>query len=105
MRETAPTHSFATPRAGGTQQSPESLHRSLATRPKAVCESATPGLAALSAAECTDAHVGRLHNATGLTLGRDARSRPNPLPTARIGGMQQSPKSLDRSLAIRSKAV
>eukprot|EP00966_Prymnesium_polylepis_P124369 2876176-Prymnesium_polylepis.1 len=37
-----PQHS-STARAGGTQQSPKALHRSLALRPKAVCESASPG--------------------------------------------------------------
>ena len=31
---------------------------------------------ALSAAECTDAHVGRLH--AKLTLGRDEQTRPDP---------------------------
>eukprot|EP00966_Prymnesium_polylepis_P154883 3576682-Prymnesium_polylepis.1 len=41
---------------------------------------------ALSAAECTEAHVRRLH--AKLTLGRDERRHPDPLPTARARGTQ-----------------
>eukprot|EP00966_Prymnesium_polylepis_P107973 2500550-Prymnesium_polylepis.1 len=43
---------------------------------------------AVSAAECTDAHVGRLH--AKLTQGRDARRRPDPLPTARASAEGRS---------------
>eukprot|EP00966_Prymnesium_polylepis_P215341 4987128-Prymnesium_polylepis.1 len=46
-------------------------------RPKAVCEFRHDWKQAPSAAERTDAHVGRLHNA--ITLGRDAMA-PRPTP-------------------------
>eukprot|EP00966_Prymnesium_polylepis_P058104 1345813-Prymnesium_polylepis.1 len=61
---------------------------------------------ALSAVECTDAHAGYTPDvSTTLTLGRDERSPPDALRTACAGGTQQSPKSLDRGLPMRPKAV
>eukprot|EP00966_Prymnesium_polylepis_P216166 5004240-Prymnesium_polylepis.1 len=56
-------------------------------RRKAVCEFWHAWQQALSAEECKDVHVGRLHKAT-LTLGRDERRRSDPQHslTARTGG-------------------
>ena len=62
MREAAPTHS-PTARAGGTQPITKIARskRGYATQGRMrVCHAWQH---ALSAAKCTDAHVGRLHNA------------------------------------------